>query len=149
MSWIVMVVCNMLINMSTMLNSQVKVGSLPTLCVILLIMNADFNADSIKSWLSEQGKDRAWLAQQCHVSKTTVDGWLSGGRTIPGPAQTVLRHIMDPGIAITPRLDLGTVNVLMKRAASLGITFEAYVEAVLTREAARPDAEVIAMFDRR
>jgi hypothetical protein len=109
-------------------------------------MSADVSPDSIKNWLSEQGKDRTWLAGQCHVSKPTVDGWLSGGRTIPGPAQTVLRHLMDPGIAITPKLDLGTVNILMKRASLLGVSFEAYIEAVLTREAARPDAEVIEFF---
>ena len=109
-------------------------------------MNADLSPDSIKNWLSEQGKDRNWLAGQCHVSKPTVDGWLSGGRTIPGPAQTVLRHLMDPGIAITPKLDLATVNILMKRASLLGVTFETYIEAVLTREAARPDAEVTALF---
>jgi len=58
----------------------------------------------------------------------------------------VLRHLMDPGIAITPKLDLATVNILMKRAALLGVSFEAYIEAVLTREATRPDSEVIAHF---
>lgn len=35
--------------------------------------------DQIRSWLTQMGKDREWLAQQCGVSKGTVDQWFYRG----------------------------------------------------------------------
>lgn len=62
--------------------------------------------ERIKDWLARNGRDRVWLAQYCRVSKTTVDGWLSGGRTIPGPAQKLLE-----GLIATSGPNLGGFDV--------------------------------------
>jgi len=35
--------------------------------------------DKIKSWLADNQKDRAWLAEEIGVSKGTVDQWFSKG----------------------------------------------------------------------
>jgi hypothetical protein len=59
----------------------------------------------------------------------------------PRSGQNLLRQLMDPGIPVTPRLDLATVNILMKRAARQGVSFETLIEDILKREAGRPDAE--------
>lgn len=32
----------------------------------------------IRDWLNEHGRDRDWLAEQCGVSKGTVDQWFAG-----------------------------------------------------------------------
>ena len=48
--------------------------------------------EAIKRWLTERGKDRAWLAEQLGVRKDTVVNWLSRGRAIP---ETKLHAIAD------------------------------------------------------
>ncbi|MDB6080484.1 MAG: peptidase and domain protein [Akkermansiaceae bacterium] len=39
--------------------------------------------DEIKAWLAANGRDRAWLAERCGVSKSTVNNWLSTSISIP------------------------------------------------------------------
>lgn len=52
------------------------------------------NAESIKSWLAGQGRDRAWLAEQVGVKKNTVDNWLSRGKPIPAWKQEAIARMM-------------------------------------------------------
>ena len=50
--------------------------------------------EDVKAWLLEHNRSRDWLARQCRVAKKTVDGWLSEGRPIPGPARKLLEGLM-------------------------------------------------------
>ena len=65
-----------------------------------------FSAAQIKDWLSSTGNDRKWLGDQCHVEKSTVDGWLSAGRSIPKPAFSILKTLMGEKTQINPRISL-------------------------------------------
>lgn len=94
-------------------------------------------AETIKDWLSEQRRDRAWLAEKCHVSKPTVDGWLSANRPIPGPAARLIEQLMDGGVPLSPALDLHTWQRLTEKAKSRGLSIEKFIEEVLKREAAQ------------
>lgn len=47
----------------------------------------------LKAWLAPKPKGREWLATECHVHKSTVDGWCST-RRIPGPAQQIIQTLM-------------------------------------------------------
>ena len=95
-------------------------------------------AESIKTWLSEQGHKRPWLADKCSVSKTTVDGWLSANRPIPGPAQRIIQQLMGGGVSFSPVLDLHTWHRLSEKAKARGVSIETFIEDVLKREAALP-----------
>lgn len=63
--------------------------------------------DSIKKWLKKNNHNRAWLAEQCGVSKRTVDDWLSTSRQIPAKAILVIQKLMGTNIQQTeePSLD--------------------------------------------
>lgn len=52
--------------------------------------------EEIRRWLASIGKDRKWLAEQCGVSKRTVDGWFSRDkdRKMPKLALEFIRRIM-------------------------------------------------------
>lgn len=52
------------------------------------------SSSNIKQWLKKSGHDRDWLAAECRVAKKTVDGWLSEGRTIPGPALRIIEMLI-------------------------------------------------------
>ncbi len=61
----------------------------------LLVHNADMlNAEDIKTWLKEIGKDRAWLAEKTLVSKRTVDNWLSAGKPIVPQKMELIEKLM-------------------------------------------------------
>lgn len=102
--------------------------------------------DTIKDWLDEQGRDRHWLAGKCGVSKATVDGWLSNGRTIPGTALIVLKDLMDPGRPLTPALDYATWKRLEAKAVLRRQSLDDFVAEILRREAACSDEETQARF---
>jgi len=62
----------------------------------LLVHNADMlNAEDIKTWLKEIGKDRAWLAEKTLVSKRTVDNWLSAGKPIVSQKMELIERLMN------------------------------------------------------
>lgn len=62
----------------------------------LLVHNADMlNAEDIKTWLKEIGKDRAWLAEKTLVSKRTVDNWLSAGKPIVPQKMELIERLMN------------------------------------------------------
>jgi hypothetical protein len=104
------------------------------------------NADEIKDWLDSIGKDRHWLAEKCGVKKNTVDGWLSNGRPISGPALLVLKELMNPGRPLTPALDYTTWKRLEAKAAMRRISLEQLIAEILTHEAAVSDEETKARY---
>jgi len=52
------------------------------------------NAEDVKTWLKEIGKDRAWLAEKTLVSKRTVDNWLSAGKPIVPQKRELIEKLM-------------------------------------------------------
>ena len=85
----------------------------------------------IKLWLEDEKRDRHWLAAQCHVSKPTVDGWLSAGRKIPAPALAIIRSLMNPSAPISPRLALPVFMKAQRKAEAEGITLDEWMAKVL------------------
>lgn len=51
--------------------------------------------EQVKKWLSDNGKDRFWLATECYVSKDAVDKWLSTKGKIPAIKKTFIQNLMD------------------------------------------------------
>lgn len=52
------------------------------------------NAEDIKKWLKEAGKNRQWLAEKTLSSKTTVNGWLSSGKPITAAKLALIERLM-------------------------------------------------------
>lgn len=48
----------------------------------------------VLGWLDEQHHSRRWLADQCQVSKRTVDNWLVSTRPIPAKAVPIINDLM-------------------------------------------------------
>lgn len=94
---------------------------------------------AIKEWLEARKRSRAWLAEQCHVSKATVDGWLSARRPIPAPTQALIRKLMDEARPLNPQLDLETFLRAQRKAHEAGQTLEQWIEGIIKREAAKAD----------
>jgi hypothetical protein len=95
--------------------------------------------DDIKRWLEEEKKDRHWLAAQCHVSKPTVDGWLSAGRKIPAPALAVIRGLMTPSAPISPKVALPVFMKAQRKAEAEGITLDEWMAKVIEAAVNEPD----------
>lgn len=91
-------------------------------------------AQEIKDWLAKVGKDRVWLAAECHVSKLTVNGWLSAGRTIPKPALSILKSLMGKRVAINPSLPIGTFMKAQDLAFQKGKTLDGWIEGLIDDE---------------
>ena len=53
------------------------------------------NAEDIKKWLKETGKNRQWLADKTLSSKTTVNGWLSSGKPITPAKLALIERLMN------------------------------------------------------
>lgn len=109
------------------------------------------NKDDIKKWLRDIGKDRKWLAEQCDVSLSTVNSWLSTDRGVAAKAVLVIQHLMnetnckstyqdiqpqalpdlDARGKMEVRLDYDTQRKVEKEALRLGMELSAYcTEAV-------------------
>lgn len=82
--------------------------------------------EEIRKWLKENGKDRAWLAQKCSVSKHTVDGWMAG-RPIPSPSMQIIEDIMRRVPEITSKLSLEEWKAAQQAADSQGISIDAFI----------------------
>lgn len=95
--------------------------------------------DDIKRWLEEEKKDRRWLAAQCHVSKATVDGWLSAGRTIPPPSLAIIRGLMTPSAPFAPRVALPVFMKAQRKAEAEGITLDEWMAKVIEAAVSEPD----------
>lgn len=59
--------------------------------------------DQIKTWLKQTGRTRDWLAEQCYVSKKTVDNWLSSPKIIPDDKQALIRRLIADDEALEQR----------------------------------------------
>lgn len=88
----------------------------------------------IKEWLTKINKDRDWLAKECHVSKTTVDGWLSAGRNIPKPTFAHLKALMGRKTVINPMVTLTTFLRAQEIARSQNLSLDAWIEFIIDKE---------------
>lgn len=86
--------------------------------------------DQIKQWLKETGKDRAWLAEKCGVSKSTVDGWMAG-RTIPKPAIVTISSLMFEETSLSPKFTLDQFSKIQQRAKAEGVSVEEWIAKVI------------------
>lgn len=109
--------------------------------------------DEIKRWLKKIGKSRAWLGQQCYVTKSTVDGWLSKGRPIPIVKRILIGQLMEANSgedtlhSLSGSIDLNSVTcvacpimpddrALIEGAARVeGLTIEEFIRRAGLREA--------------
>ena len=83
--------------------------------------------DQIKSWLKENGRDRVWLAKQCSVSKSTVDGWMAN-RPIPKPTQSVLAALIYSDRPLSPKFTMEQFAKIQQRAKTEGVSVESWIE---------------------
>lgn len=102
-----------------------------------------YSGAQIKDWLASTGHDRQWLAEQCHVSKTTVNGWLSAGRTIPKPAFSILKTLMGGKTVINPKIDLTTFLKAQEIAAMHNQTLNEWIELLILREVEKHKTSVV------
>lgn len=96
-----------------------------------------------KVWLKANGRDYAWLAQQCYVTESTVRNWMAR-KPIPEAKAHIIRSLiaaqplaMPARVAvkeetlITLALDPDTRKALEEKAFSVGKTLSEYLaEAV-------------------
>lgn len=99
------------------------------------------SGEEIKHWLSSNGKSREWLARQCHVSKATVNGWLSAGRTIPKPTLSILKSLMGRRISINPSLPISTFIKAQDLANQAHTTLDGWIEGLIDKEIKTAEAE--------
>lgn len=98
-------------------------------------------AATVERWLEKIGKDRAWLAAQCKVSRNTVKGWLSAGRPITGAAEALIERLMDEQQRIDPEFSLSEWTKMEERARLEGFaSTQDWVDHVLKAELAKAPA---------
>lgn len=88
-------------------------------------------ANKIKTWLKEQRRSRALLADQLGVSAATVDGWLSAGRTIPGPSLKLISNLMNDNMTINPKLSLNDYAKAQRKADEAGLSLIEWIENLI------------------
>jgi hypothetical protein len=91
------------------------------------------HATQIKTWLKHSGQTREWLATQCRVSPTTVDGWLSANRRIPGPSLAIIEELMNNKRSINPKLSLSDYARVQKAAESSGQSVTQWIENAIQK----------------
>ncbi len=91
------------------------------------------NPQQIKQWLKQSGHDRQWLAGNCGVSKSTVDGWLSpnGARNIPKPSQSIIAALMYKEKPIEPRFTVEQYARIQKAAKNAGMEVDQWIEQAI------------------
>ena len=99
------------------------------------------SGEEIKRWLADIGEDREWLARQCHVSKPTVNGWLSAGRTIPKPTLSILKSLMGKRISINPALPITTFMKAQDLAEKESKTLDGWIEGLIDKEIQKAESE--------
>ena len=82
--------------------------------------------EDIKEWLRETGKDRAWLAKQCFVSKRQVDNWLSANRPIPDIKLDKIKKLMEPSSPDVTGECRGALDLVLKLDAETYGQFAAW-----------------------
>jgi hypothetical protein len=73
-------------------------------------MQSPLSKDAVKLWLKRNNLPRTWLAEQCHVSKQSVDTWLSKSRPFPRRAAETIRKLMEKAPA-SPHVEFSAVHV--------------------------------------
>jgi hypothetical protein len=91
------------------------------------------HANQIKMWLKHTGQTRAWLATQCRVSPTTVDGWLSANRSIPGPSLAIIEELMSNRRTVNPKLSLSDYARVQRAADTEGISVTQWIENAIRK----------------
>lgn len=93
-------------------------------------MNTPITPAAIKRWLKQIGEDRAWLAAQCGVSKSTIDGWLAENaeRPISAPARRLLENLMNERLSVNPKISLNDFAKAQAQADKHGITVNEWIE---------------------
>lgn len=87
--------------------------------------------ETIRRWLKSTGQDRAWLAAQCGVSKSTVDGWMAG-RPITKPSLNLIAGLMFKNRNLAPRFTTEEYEAIARAAKKDGKTLDEWVtDAVL------------------
>lgn len=91
------------------------------------------NPEQIKDWLKKIEKDRFWLAEQCGVAKSTVDGWMSkkSKRPIPKPSQAIISGLMYNDSPFAPKFKLEEFAKIQQRAKLENISVDAWIERAI------------------
>lgn len=94
--------------------------------------------EDIKVWLTEAGKSREWLADECGVSVATVNGWLSAGRSIPGPALRIIERLRNGAPELNPRLSVTELLAAQQKARAMGLTLDEWLGELIRKEVLPP-----------
>ena len=54
----------------------------------------EIDPESVKKWLKRHVRSRYWLADQCEVTRGTVNNWLSSPRGIPSKAIIIIEKLI-------------------------------------------------------
>ena len=87
--------------------------------------------EEIKVWLRRTNRDRQWLADQCGVSKRTVDNWLSAGQTMSAAVTKLIATLMAADIQRIAEQPPKLLNAFVLEVDEP--TFEAYNRAANAR----------------
>jgi len=101
------------------------------------VYSPGMNPTKIKLWLSQSGHSREWLSKKLGVAKKTVDGWLSAGRTIPGPALKMIEDLMKDGPSVQPKFTLEQVSKMQEAARKAGQSLEEWTAAAILEKLAK------------
>lgn len=95
----------------------------------------------IKAWLKQTKRDRKWLADQCSVSKPTVDGWLSENLTqkrgIPRHQQNIIAGLMYKEEPVAPMFTLDQFAKIQQGAQAMGVGIQEFVEQAVREKIER------------
>jgi len=90
--------------------------------------------DEVKEWLSGIRESREWLSQQCGVSLSTVNGWLSANRPIPGPALRLIERLRSGPPELNPRLSVSELLAAQQKAKSLGLSLDDWLADLIRKD---------------
>lgn len=119
-------------------------------------MSADKQDDlklDVKLWLKANGRDYAWLAENCYVSESTVRNWMAR-KPIPRAKEHIIRQLIAQSPVVMPnaaanavppvisvkaetlvtfKLDQGVRQALENKAFKQGLTLEEYLSQALNK----------------
>ena len=90
--------------------------------------------EEVKEWLLSTGETREWLAQQCGVSLSTVNGWLSANRPIPGPAMRLIERLRTGPPELNPRLSVSELLAAQQKAKALGVSLDQWLADLIRKD---------------
>lgn len=89
------------------------------------------NAEDIKKWLKESGKNRQWLAEKTLSNKRTIDNWLSAGKPIPPAKLSLIEKLIKGEEEIHFELPENFEAMLIKMAEDAHKSIDAIVMNIL------------------